>query len=158
MMTNSNRESPNDARSLQSGDDKVRMKSTGWKFRASLFVQRFWQPTSACISCMPGSIANVASLAHWEIALRTGLATGILVLILSFTPFVKLYSNRWGNALAVGGLTALGDAYSHASHYGIAYTEAIVTGLVSGLLALVIGYLMEDRARRIRTAWARLSG
>ena len=106
---------------------------------------------------MPGSIANVASLAHWEIALRTGLATGVLVLILSFTPFVGLFRNRYGNALAVGVLTALGDAWSHANHYGIAYTEAIVTGVVSGLLALAIGYLTEDRARRLRMAWARLT-
>ena len=134
------------------------MKSNGWMFRAKLFVQRFWQPTSACIACMPGSIANVASLAHWEIALRTGLATGVLVLVLSFTPFVELFRNRYGNALAVGGLTALGDAYSHANHYGIAYAEPIVTGVISGLLALIIGYLMEDRARRLRMAWARLSG
>ena len=134
------------------------MKSNGWKFRAKLFVQRFWQPTSACILCMPGSIANVSSLAHWEIALRTGLATGVLVLVLSFTPFVELYRNRYGNALAVGGLTALGDAYSHANHYGIAYAEPIVTGVISGVLALIIGYLMEDRARRLRMAWARLSG
>lgn len=134
------------------------MKSNGWKFRAKLFVQRFWQPTCACISSMPGSIANVSSLAHWEIALRTGLATGVLVLVLSFTPFVELYRNRYGNALAVGGLTALGDAYSHANHYGIPYAEPIVTGVISGVLALIIGYLMEDRARRLRMAWARLSG
>ena len=106
---------------------------------------------------MPGSIANISSLAHWEIALRTGLVTGILVLVLSFTPFVELYRNRYGNALAVGGLTALGDAYSHANHYGIAYTEAIVTGVIAGLLALTVGYLMEDGARRLRKAWARLS-
>ena len=134
------------------------MKSNGWKFRAKLFVQRFWQPTSACILCMPGNIANVWSLAHWEIALRTGLATGVLVLVLSFTPFVELYRNRYRNALAVGGLTALGDAYSHANHYGIPYAEPIVTGVISGVLALIIGYLMEDRARRLRMAWARLSG
>ena len=134
------------------------MKSNGWKFRAKLFVQRFWQPTSACIACMPGSIANVSSLVHWEIALRTGLATGVLVLVLSFTPFVKLFRNRYGNALAVGVLTALGDAYSHANHYAIAYAEPIVTAVISGLLALIFGYLMEDRARRLRMAWARLSG
>ena len=90
--------------------------------------------------------------------MRTGLATGVLVLVLSFTPFVKLFRNRYGNALAVGVLTALGDAYSHANHYAIAYAEPIVTGVISGLLALIIGYLMEDRARRLRMAWARLSG
>lgn len=110
------------------------------------------------MACMPGSIANISSLVHWEIALRTGLVTGVLVLILSFTPLVKLFRNLYGNALAVGMLTALGDAYSHASNYRIAYTEPIVTGVVSGVLALTIGYLMEDRARRLRMAWARLSG
>ena len=134
------------------------MKLNGWMFRAKLVVQRFWQPTSACIACMPGGIANVSSLVHWEIALRTGLATGVLVLVLSFTPFVKLFRNRYGNALAVGVLTALGDAYSHANHYAIAYAELIVTAVISGLLALIFGYLMEDRARRLRMAWARLSG
>lgn len=132
------------------------MKSNGWKFRAKLFVQRFWQPTSACLLCMPGNTADVASLAHWEIALRTGLATGAIVLLLSFTPFVELFRNRYGNALAVGVPTALGAAWSHANPYGIGSTKAIVTGVVSGLLALAIGYLTEDRARRLRMSWARL--
>ncbi len=134
------------------------MKSNGWTFRAKLFVQRFWQPTSACMTCMPGSLGNVWSLAHWEIALRTGLATGVLVVLLSLTPLGKLFKNRYGNAVVVGCLTALGDAYSHENHYGMPYAEAIVTGAISGLLALAGTYLLEDRARRLRTAWARLSG
>lgn len=107
---------------------------------------------------MPGSFANVLSLPHWEIALRTGLATGFLVLLLSFTPWVKVFRNRYGNALVVGGLTALGDAYSHVNHYAIAYGEPIVTGVISGLLALAGGYLLEDRARRLRSVWTRISG
>ena len=134
------------------------MNSDGWKFRARLFVQRFWQPTSACMACMPGSVINIASLTHLELALRTGLATGVLVVLLSFTPLGKLFKNRYGNALVVGCLTALGDAYSHENHYSIPYAEAIVTGLISGLLALAAGYLLEDRARRLRMVWARLSG
>ncbi len=134
------------------------MKSNEWTFRARLFVQRFWQPTSACMTCMPGSLVNVSSLAHWEIALRTGLVTGVLVLLLSFTPLSRLFRNRYGNALAVGCLTALGDAYSHVNHYGIGYAEAILTGLVSGMLALAGAYLLEDRARRLRSAWARVTG
>jgi len=52
----------------------------------------------------------------------------------------------------------LGDTYAHPSHYGFAYAEAILTGAISGLLALAGSYLFEDRARRIRTAWARLFG
>jgi hypothetical protein len=130
--------------------------SSNWKHRIKLFIQRFWQPTSACMSCMPGSWSNIASLAHWSIAFRTGLLTGLLAVLLTFTPAAKLYGNRYGNALIVGILTAIGDSYSHTSHYRIAYVEHILTGIVSGVLALVASYLFEDRARRIRHVWLRL--
>jgi len=133
--------------------------SNEWRNRrVSLFVQRFWQPTSACMSCMPGSLGNLGSLAHWAVALQTGLVTGILVLVLTFTPLARLFPNRYGNALIVGTLTMFGDIYAHPNHYGPAYTEAAVTGLISGLLTLAGSFLFEDRARRLRTAWARLLG
>jgi len=134
------------------------MKSEMWKLRAKLFVQRFWQPTSACMTCMPGSLGNVWSLAHWTLALQTGLVTGILAVLLSFTPAARLYRNRYGNALIVGCLTALADAYSHPSHFGFAHAESIVTGVIAGFLALAGWYLFEHRGRRIRWAWSRLTG
>jgi hypothetical protein len=134
------------------------MMSSDWKRRVSLFIQRFWQPTSACMTCMPGSWGNFMSLAHWTIALQTGLLTGILAVLLTFTPAAKLYANRSGNALVVAFLTMLGDAYSHANHYGIPFAEAVVTGVISGLLTLAGSYLFEDRARRLRAAWTRIFG
>ena len=134
------------------------MASNEWLFRARLFAQRMWQPTSACMTCMPGSWGNLMSLAHWATALQTGLATGILALLLTFTPAARLYSNRYGNAVVVGCLTMLGDAYSHANHYDIPFAEAIVTGVISGLITLAGSFLFEDRARRLRAAWARISG
>ena len=124
--------------------------------RAWIFLQRFWQPTSACMTCMPGSLTNVMSAAHWALALQTGLATGVLALVLSFTPIGRLYGHRWGNALLVGILTAIGDAWSHPGNFGFQYAEAIVTGLVSALLVLAGSFVFEDRARRVRAAWARL--
>lgn len=129
----------------------------GWPRRAVLFLQRFWQPTSACMSCMPGSLGNLFSAIHWATALQTGLVTGLLALLISFTPAARLYLNRWGNALVVAALTFLGDALSHDSHYGLPLVEAAVTGVVSGLLTLAGSYLFEDRARRLRAAWARVS-
>ena len=134
------------------------MTTTDWKLRATLFVQRLWQPTSACITCMPGSWGNLWSPAHWELALRTGVATGLLALALSFTPALRLLRQRWGNAALVGLLTALGDSWSHPNHYGWWHAEAIVTGLVSAALALAGSFLLEDRARRVRAAWGRLFG
>ena len=129
-----------------------------WKVRVRLFVQRFWQPTSACMTCMPGSWTNVLSVGHWAIALQTGLFTGILAVLLTFTPARKLYAHRYGNALIVGCLTALGDAYSHRSHYRIPIVEHLLTGVMSGLIALAASYLLEDRGRRIRAVWARVFG
>lgn len=130
--------------------------SNEWKHRVKLFVLRFWQPTSACMTCMPGSWGNVMSVVHWTIALRTGLFTGLLAVFLTFTPASKLYGHRYGNAFVLGCLTALGDAYSHKSHYRIPAIEHITTGIVSGLFALAASYLLEDRARRVRAAWARV--
>jgi hypothetical protein len=126
-----------------------------WR-RAKLFVERFWQPTSACMMCMPGSLGNLWSAVHWTTALQTGLVTGVVALLLSFTPVARLYSNRYGNALVVGGLTTLGDIYSHPNHYGFFHAEALLTGAVSALLALVASYLLEDKARRVRRAWSLL--
>ena len=134
------------------------MRSNRWTLRARLFIQRFWQPTSACLTCMPGNFANVVSLPHWEIALRTGLLTGAIVLLLSFTRFIHVFSNRYGNAAVVGGFTAIGDALAHSDHYGSFHHEALLTGLVSGLLALAASFVFEDRARRVRSAWSRLRG
>jgi hypothetical protein len=131
-------------------------RSIGWRLRARLFIERFWQPTSACMMCMPGSLGNLASAVHWSTALQTGLATGLIALLLSFTPVARLYPNRYGNALVVGAITALGDAYSHPNHYGFFHAEALLTGAVSASLALLGSYLLEDRARRVRGAWSLL--
>jgi hypothetical protein len=108
------------------------------------------------MTCMPGSWGFFLSLAHWSIAIRTGLLTGLLAVLLTFTPAAKLFTNRYGNAFLVACLTAIGDAYSHSSHYHVPYLEHLATGLVSGLLALVASFLLEERGRRIRAIWSRI--
>jgi hypothetical protein len=132
--------------------------SNPWTRRFILFVKRFWQPTSACMTCMPGSLGNLLSIPHWALALQTGLFTGILVVALTFTPARKLFANRYGNAFVVGALTMIGDTFSHPGHYAIPRLEAVVTGIVSGLLALLGSFLFEDRARRLRALWGRVRG
>ncbi|HTJ93330.1 MAG TPA: hypothetical protein VL424_09510, partial [Pararobbsia sp.] len=107
------------------------LQSFSWLDRTKLFCQRLWQPTCACMTCMPGSWGFFLSLAHWSIAIRTGLLTGLLAVLLTFTPAAKLFTNRYGNAFLVACLTAIGDAYSHSSHYHVPYLEHLATGLVS---------------------------
>jgi hypothetical protein len=122
-----------------------------WKRRGVLFIQRFWQPTSACMTCMPGSWSNVLSVAHWSIALHTGLVTGLLAVLLTFTRVDKLYAQRYGNAFVIGFLTTIGDAYSHTSRYRIPYVEHIATGAISALIALSASYCLKDCASRVRS-------
>lgn len=130
-----------------------------WKLRAKVFLERLWQPTSACITCMSApTFANVLSAVHWKIALQTGIGTGILALLITFTPIGRLFTHRYGNALLVGVLTAIADAWSHPGRFGFEYGEALLTGLVSGVLALIGSFLLENRARRLRQVWARMRG
>ena len=124
---------------------------------ARLFIQRFWQPTTACMTCMPGSWGNVWSLTHWTIALQTGIITGLLAVLLSLTPARALYHSHVGNALVVGFLAVVADVFSHPSHFGGEFGEPLLTGAVAFLLALVVGSLFEDRARRMRVAWSTLT-
>lgn len=126
--------------------------------RAWIFIQRFWQPTTACMSCMPGSLGNIMSAAHWSLALQTGLVTGVLALLLSLTAVGRLYGHRWGNVALVGLLTAFADAWSHPNNYGFWHAEALLTGVVSALLVLAGSFRFQDRARRIRAVWAKLVG
>jgi ABC-type thiamin/hydroxymethylpyrimidine transport system permease subunit len=133
------------------------MGALGWKLRARVFVERLWQPTFACMTCMTApSFVNLMSAVHWKIALQTGIGTGVLALLITLTPLGRLFTHRYGNALLVGVLTALADAWSHPGRFGFAYGEALLTGLVSGLLALAGSFVLEDRARRVRQLWARM--
>jgi hypothetical protein len=135
------------------------MRVVDWKLRARVFLQRLWQPTCACMTCMTApSFANLVSAVHWKIALQTGMGTGILALLLTLTPVGRLFAHRYGNALLVGGLTVVADAWSHPGRFGFEYGEALLTGLVSGLLALAGSFVLEDRARRVRQVWARMRG
>jgi ABC-type thiamin/hydroxymethylpyrimidine transport system permease subunit len=129
------------------------------KLRAWVFLQRLWQPTFACMTCMSApTFVNLVSAVHWRIALQTGVGTGLLALLLTFTPVGKLFAHRYGNALMVGVLTVVADAWSHPGRFGLEYGEALLTGLVSGLLALAGSFVLEDRARRVRQLWARIRG
>ena len=135
------------------------MGVVGWNLRVRVFLQRLWQPTCACMFCMTApTFVNLVSALHWRLALQTGLATGILALLLTLMPVGNLFANRYGNALLMGGLTAIADAWSHPGRVGFEYGEALLTGVVSGLLALTGSFVLEDDARRLRRVWTWLRG
>jgi hypothetical protein len=131
------------------------MEPVSWKLRLRVVMQRLTQPTCACMICMTApTFANLVSLAHWKIALQTGIGTGILALVLTFTPIGQMFGEKYRNALLMGILTALADAWTHPGRFAFDLGEALLTGLVSGLLVLAASFVIEDRARRVRDAWA----
>jgi len=135
------------------------MEPVNWKLRLRVVVQRLTQPTCACMVCMTApTFANLASLVHWKIALQTGLGTGVLALVLTFTPIGRMFSHRYSNALLMGVLTALADLWSHPGRFELDWGEALLTGVVSGLIVLATSFVIEDRARRVRNAWAWMRG
>ena len=135
------------------------MEPLNWKLRLRVVVQRLTQPTCACMFCMTApTFANLASLVHWKIALQTGLGTGLLALVLTFTPIGRMFSHRYSNALLMGILTALADLWSHPGRFELDWGEALLTGVVSGLIVLATSFVIEDRARRVRSAWAWMRG
>ena len=135
------------------------MEPLNWKLRLRVVVQRLTQPTCACMVCMTApTFANLTSLVHWKIALQTGLGTGLLALVLTFTPIGRMFSHRYGNALLMGTLTAAADLWSHPGRFELDWGEALVTGVVSGLIVLATSFVIEDRARRVRNAWAWMRG
>jgi len=135
------------------------MQAIDWKVRVRVFLQRLWQPTCACMFCMAApSFANLMSAAHWRLALQTGVATGILALLVTLTPAGRLFTRRYGNALLMGVLTAIADAWSHPGRFRFEYGEALLTGLVSGLLALAGWFLLEDSGRRVLQFWRWVRG
>lgn len=124
-----------------------------WKRSLMLFIQRFWQPTCACMTAMPGSLGQLLNSTHWAIALQTGLATGLLALLIALLPIGRLYDQRVGNALLVGLLTMGGDAFAHARRGAIDLGEVVVTGAISGALALLLPWLIEGPVARFRRTW-----
>jgi xanthine/uracil/vitamin C permease (AzgA family) len=136
-----------------------RMEPVNWKLRLRVVIQRLTQPTCACMVCMTApTFANLASLVHWKIALQTGLGTGLLALVLTFTPIGRMFSHRYSNALLMGILTAAADLWSHPGRFELDWGEALLTGVVSGLIVLATSFVIEDRARRVRSAWAWMRG
>ena len=73
-------------------------------------------------------------------------------------PIGRLFGHRYGNAVLMGLLTAIADAWSHPGRFEVQYGEALLTGVVSGLIVLAVSFLVEDRARRVRSAWAWMRG
>jgi hypothetical protein len=79
------------------------------------------------------------TLAHWEIALRTGVITGA-VMFLSFIEPRKWLHNRFTTGVLTGAATATSDFVAHPAAIS---GEAILTGVVAAILCVVYSFVMK---------------
>ena len=100
-------------------------------------------------SCMVNMVSGhilLMSLKHFIIASKVGIvcAAGFGITSL-FTS--KLIQNKFFLAGYVFTATAIIDYFTHPSHFGNEYTEAIVTGLTAAIISLIVSVLMEKKLK-----------
>lgn len=103
------------------------------------------ESTAACLLAMVQGNILALTLGHIAIALQTGVIAGSIALAFSL---VLRAERIWVTPLLLGISTAVVDYFVHPSSFGAAATEALVTGFVAGLLALLLRTAVKLIQRR----------
>jgi hypothetical protein len=111
-----------------------------FRLKSALFARHLGQSTIACLTAM--TQGNFASLtpAHWQVALFTGALAGVFGVGVSFTRLFRLYRPWFSFALITFFSTLLADRLSHPTHYGSAWTEALLTAAGATVVSLLISF------------------
>lgn len=106
-----------------------------------IFYKRVYEASIPCaILMVQGNILGLTPK-HILIALKTGILTGFLAMVLSFIPLLKkYYDNKIILAFVIFACTTSADLLTHSTHFGGATTEALATGLGAVLIFLGVKY------------------
>jgi hypothetical protein len=108
--------------------------------KIKIFLTPFCEATPACLLVMVQGNIWLATMGHLQKALETGFITGVGVLILSSFTY-SWFSNKFFVAGITGGMCFVADLLVHPSHFGGVSTEAMVTGVFTGLISLVVNFV-----------------
>jgi hypothetical protein len=103
-----------------------------------LVSKRLGESASSCALIMTQGDVSGLSLAHWSVALQTGLIATLATLAVVIYGKSEWLENKYAMAGAIGFFTAVADMFVHPSGFGGASTEAIVTGIGAGILCLLM--------------------
>jgi hypothetical protein len=84
-------------------------------------------------------------LSHWLVASQTGIVASVLATI---AVWLAKTTKPWVVSLVLGSFTAVVDFFVHRGMFGGVVTEAIVTGIATGLLSYLIGSEIAYTRRR----------
>lgn len=108
--------------------------------KIKIFLTPFCEATPACLLVMVQGNIWLATLDHLQKALETGFITGAGVLILSLFTHRWFY-NKYAVAGITGGMCFIADLLIHPTHFGSYTTEAILTGMLTAVISLVVNYV-----------------
>ena len=110
------------------------------QFRMVLCGHKAVEAGAVCLILMVGGNLGAVTLAHLEIASKTGLLGVLPALAFTFTRYARYFANRWISSAFLGFCTFIADALIHESHYPGEYTEAALTGLGAFIFSVAISY------------------
>jgi len=113
------------------------------------YVENVSEATAACLFTMLQGNLLLLGLSHWLVASQTGIVAGVLATV---ALWLAKATKPWIVSLVLGSFTAVVDFTVHPGMFGGVVTEAIVTGIMAGLLSFVIGHAIASYRRRKRTA------
>ena len=107
--------------------------------RLKLAVEKFGEAWTACMLCMVQGDLSVLTLSHVFTASKTGILTGIAIVVASFLP----WTNKWIGIFLTGLFTMIADIIVHPAHFGPEWAEAACTGFGAMLLAILFEKLFK---------------
>jgi len=117
--------------------------------KLGLFGQSLAKVTPACLMLMVQGNVLALALPHWITAFKTSGIVGAILVALSFSAKTKALSdNKYSMAGMVGLVTALADFNIHPSNYSGDATEALMTGMASGILWLLVSFTPLGAAKK----------
>jgi len=111
------------------------------KEKIVIFLRRMSEATPACLFVMAQGNLKVITWAHWELALRTGFITGIVMVGLSLLETKKWLHNRYSTGALTGLATTGSDFLAHPAAFS---GEAVITGLAAAILCVVYSFIVKD--------------
>ena len=115
------------------------------RFRAALCGHKAVEAGAVCLLLMVQGHLPMVTMAHVEIAGKTGLMAVFPALGVTFTPYARRLANRWTSSAFFGVCTFAADSIAHESHYPGEYTEAALTGLGAFLFSVAVSYTPVGR-------------
>ncbi len=112
----------------------------GHQFRMALCGHKAVEAGAVCMLLMVQGHLGAITMAHVEVASKTGLLAMTPILGVTFTRHIRHFLNRWTASALLAICTFAADAAMHESHYPGEYTEAALTAVGAFVFSVVVSY------------------